>query len=447
MKSARILTKGIFPAVLIAAVCMISCGGPAPTPALTIAAPTELPKKKLIKSTWFDFELTGDYIMDTRLMFMLSSTWNRTADIGEVLDTAVRIRPGSELSWFREWTVTGDRVRAMGDASLARGHKVSAGEAYLRAGNYYLASEVFLHTDPSDPRILLSYKKGQDYFMKGYGLLGAPVEQVNIPYEGIHLRGYFYRSPLVKGRGPVVILHQGFDAPIEATTQVADAAVKRGFHCLLFEGPGQGRTIREFGRPFRKDWEVPVGKVIDYLLTRNDVDGSRLALVGTSMGGAFAARALAYEHRLKAGVLNPGYTDVYQFFNDVLDTRIINLYEEDPKEFNDKMEDMCKYSMVLRWGLNHGMWVFGVKTPADLITEAKKYDYRPDIPKIKARVLVMDGEDEEYAKGAAKKVYDLLPGPKTYLYFKRDDFASLHCQAGANAIGTERMFDWLEENL
>jgi hypothetical protein len=434
---------------LFAPTILIACG---PPPQKTTAAPAEtpaekLPKKKLMKNKWFDLELTGDYYMDTRLMFMLSTVWNRTADVGEVIDTAVRLRPTSELSWYREWTVTADRVRAMGDASLERGHRASAGEAYLRAANYYLASEVFLHTDPSDRRILEAYAKGQDYFMKGNHLLGVPVELVRIPYEGKFLRGYFYRSPFVSGRGPVVILHQGYDAPVEATTQVPDAALKRGFHCLLFEGPGQGRAIREFSMPFRPDWEKPVGKVIDWLLTRPDVDGSRLALVGTSMGGGFAARALAYEHRLKAGVLNPGYLNLYRLINDVLDTRIINLYEEDPQEFNDKMADLTKFSLVLRWGLNHGMWVFGARTPAGFIDEIKKYDYRADIPKISARVLVMDGADEEYGKGQARELYGLLTCPKTYLLFRTEEFASLHCQGGANAVGVARMFDWLEENL
>ena len=437
-------------ALFVLPAALLACGEGRLQPAAAVQAGTaqeKLPKKKLMKDKWFDIELTGDYYMDTRLMFMLSTVWNRTADFGEVVDTAARLRPSSELSWYNEWRVTAERVSAMGDASLERGHLVSAGEAYLRAGNYYLASEVFLHTDPSDPRILETYKKGQDYFMKGNKLLGTPVEVVRIPYEGKYLRGYFYRSPLVKGRGPVVILHQGFDAPVEATTQVPDAALKRGFHCLLLEGPGQGLSIRELGIPFRPDWEKPISKAVDYLLTRPDVDPARLALVGTSMGGGFAARALAYERRLKAGVLNPGYHNLYRLVNDVLDTRIINLYEEDPKEFNNKMSDLTRYSIVLRWGINHGMWVFGAGTPADFISTMKKYDFTADIPKITARVLVMDGEDEEYGKGQAREVYDLLTCPKTYLFFPTEEFASLHCQSGANSVGTARMFDWLEENL
>jgi alpha-beta hydrolase superfamily lysophospholipase len=437
----RLLAAGLF-----ALAALFACGPQmaAPQPE---AVKEAVPKKKLMKDKWFNIELTGDYYMDTRLLFMLSTVWNRTADVGEVLDVAVRLRPTSELSWYREWYAAAERVRGIGDRALAAGHRVSAGEAYLRAANYYLASEVFLHTDPSDARILEAYKKGGDYFMKGNKLLGVPVELVAIPYEGKRLRGYFYKSPSAPARGPVVILHQGYDAPVEATTQVADAALKRGYNCLLFEGPGQGLAIRELSLPFRPDWEKPVGKVIDYLLTRGDVDPARLALVGTSMGGAFATRALAHEPRLKAGVLNPGYVNIYRLFNDILDTRIVNLYEEDPQAFNNKMGDLTKYSLVLRWGLNHGMWVFGATTPAGFIGALKKYDYRSDIPGIRAKVLIMDGEDEEYGKGQAKELYDLLTCPKTYLLLPSSEDTSLHCQGGANALGSARMFDWLEDNL
>src|SRR5690606_14517963 len=48
--------------------------------------------------------------------------------------------------------------------------------------------------------------------------------------------------------------------------------------------------------------EVPVGKCIDYLETRSDVDPKRIAMSGSSLGGYYAARAASFEHRLAAAV-------------------------------------------------------------------------------------------------------------------------------------------------
>ena len=45
------------------------------------------------------------------------------------------------------------------------------------------------------------------------------------------------------------------------------------------------------------------GRCLDYLATRPDVDMSRIAVCGSSLGGFYAARAACYEHRLAAAFL------------------------------------------------------------------------------------------------------------------------------------------------
>ena len=70
----------------------------------------------------------------------------------------------------------------------------------------------------------------------------------------------------------------------------------------LGDGPGQGGTLRRHGIHTRYDYEVPVGRCIDYLETRDDVDLGRIAVCGSSLGGYYAARAGACEHRLAAAI-------------------------------------------------------------------------------------------------------------------------------------------------
>src|SRR5205823_2018303 len=98
----------------------------------------------------------------------------------------------------------------------------------------------------------------------------------------------------------------------------AVAALRRGYHCLLFDGPGQGRPLIEQGLVMRPDWENVVRPVVDHALSRPDVDPQRLALIGWSFGGYLAPRAASGEHRLAALIADPGQWDLGEALRDAL---------------------------------------------------------------------------------------------------------------------------------
>ena len=229
------------------------------------------------------------------------------ADIGECLKTAYRIKEGNFESWHTEWISTASRVYALADEAFAKGQRVSAREAYLRASNYYRTAEFFLHGNPKDVRILETWEKCRTSFRKAMELLDTPFEQVSIPYEKTALTAYFYRPDDSHKPRPTLIVHGGFDSiGEELYFQVAAAAIQRGYNCLIFEGPGQGAMIREQHIPFRPDWEKVVTPVVDYILTRPEVIPAQIALMGISIGGYLAPRAAAFEHRLSALIANDG---------------------------------------------------------------------------------------------------------------------------------------------
>src|SRR5256885_14745089 len=93
-------------------------------------------------------------------------------------------------------------------------------------------------------------------------------------------------------------------------------AVQRGIAVLLVDGPGQGGTLRRHKIPTRYDYEVPVGRCIDWLEKRSDVDAKRIAVSGSSLGGYYAARAGSKEHRLGACISHGAIWDVEQRFRD-----------------------------------------------------------------------------------------------------------------------------------
>ncbi len=82
---------------------------------------------------WYDLRLMPDPILDQVLLFYLSEARHGMTDIGEVLDTAGRVRADDEYSWTREWAATAARVQKMAEAGEKAGHPIGAGEAWLRA--------------------------------------------------------------------------------------------------------------------------------------------------------------------------------------------------------------------------------------------------------------------------------------------------------------------------
>ncbi|MDX6644515.1 MAG: hypothetical protein QOK40_242, partial [Miltoncostaeaceae bacterium] len=232
----------------------------------------------------------------------LGETQEGGGSISECFQTASRMKPGDDESWHEEWLVTAERNRARGDAAEAAGNVQTAKACWLRAVDNYRSAEFWLAGD--DPRRLATFDKCEASFQKAGRYFTPPVERVEIPYEdGVHLAGYFIRAPYDTGRQPVLIAFGGLDSfKEELLFMVGNGSLRRGISCLLVDGPGQGATLRRFGVHNRYDYEVPVGRCIDYLETRDDVDPSRIAVSGSSLGGYYAARAGSFEHRLAAVV-------------------------------------------------------------------------------------------------------------------------------------------------
>jgi pimeloyl-ACP methyl ester carboxylesterase len=368
------------------------------------------------------------------------------ADIGECLTTAGRIRPGDFESWHAEWSKTAARVHALAVEAEARGHAVSAREAYLRASNYYRTAEFFLHGNPSDPRILDTWGRSRATFREAVKLMSTPVEQILIPYEGTALPGYFYRSDDSANRRPTLIVHGGYDSTGEELyLMIAAAAVQRKYHCLTFEGPGQGAVIREQGLPFRPDWEKVVSPVVDYLVTRRDVEHGRVALMGVSLGGFLAPRAAAFEHRLAALIANDGlYT--YRFGDKARAvTRAAAFFGRRVAQY--ALTKVMKRNTGIRWAVEHGMFTFHARSIWDLIDATESWSLEGVASKIQCPTLVCDAETDQFFVGQPKRLYDALTCPKTFMRFTAQEGAGEHCQLGALLLFNHRVFEWLDATL
>ncbi len=375
------------------------------------------------------------------------------ADFGEVLSTSQRITEGDYGSWHDEWSATADRVSAEARAALENGHRISARDAFLRASNYYRSAEFFLHGNPCDPRHEHAYDRGVECFRAAAELFTPRVEPVAIPYEGTTLPGYLYRADDSGTARPTVIIHTGFDGTAEELHFTgALAGVERGYTVLTFDGPGQPGPLHREGLVFRPDWENVVGPVLDFAASLPEVDDSRIALLGISLGGVLAPRAAAFEHRLAALVALDGVYDFGTRMTDNLPGERAEVErrlraDADP-EFDAALDQRMAASPVSHWALNHGMYAMGAATPRALGAAYLDYHVRDGIAeRITCPTLVCEAAEDEFFSGQPQLLYDHLTCAKTLLRFTAGEGAGAHCHAGAQRLAMARVYDWLDDTL
>ena len=391
---------------------------------------------------WFD-----NPEFDGQLLRALGYVYDGGADIGECLVTAQQIQEGNADSWYGAWSQTADRVSAAAAASLIAGHPVSAREAYLRASNYYRTASIVLFGAPLDPRLVQNFDRQAEAFRHAARFFSPAVEPVRIPYEGTTLPGYFYRVDDSGRPRPTVIATSGYDGTVEELYfAVAAAALRHGYNCLTFDGPGQGAALLKQQLYMRPDWERVVTPVVDYALSRPEVDSQRLALLGASFGGYLAPRAATAEHRLAACIADAAlYAPGQQAVSSLPKELQEQLATGDPAVLQPVFKQWL-HDPTLAFVLKRGMLVHGVSSPWDYVRVFAHYTLEGRADRIRCPTLVTEAENDR-RRGGGKQLYETLTCPKAYILFTEAEGAGEHCEAGARSRFHQRAFDWLDETL
>jgi len=389
---------------------------------------------------------------DTQYSFQtlraISATAGGAADIGECLKTAYRIREGDDESWYREWLATAEQRRKMADDFAARGKTVSAFREYLKAANYFRTAEFFLHKNSEDPRILAAWRQGRESFLRAAKLSRAPIIPVEIPFEGTTLPGYHCLVDDRKVKRPLLIIQTGFDGTAEELYySVAVFALERGYNCLLFEGPGQGRVIREQKIPFRPNWETVVTPVIDFALKQAETDPRRLAIMGISFGGYFVPRAMAFEKRVPLCIVNGGVYDFHLSAHLTPELEKMLDLTEGAGAIDREVYARMEKNPSLRWAVGNGMFTFHARGPAEWFRMTRDYTLANVADRIACRMLVIDSQDDRDMPGQSRMLYEALQSPRDYMLFTREEGAEEHCQVGASLISNARILDWLDDAM
>jgi alpha-beta hydrolase superfamily lysophospholipase len=377
------------------------------------------------------------------------------ADFGEVRAIAEAIGDGDDNAYYEAWNAAASRLNAEADAALAKGHAASARELYLRASAFYAASFHPLYGAPVDPRLLAGFRNEVDAFHKGLELGPSPVYPVRIPFGDLSLPAYLVPAEgRVAELRPLIIFNNGYDATItDMYFALAVAASRRGYHCLLFDGPGQGAMLYEQGVPLRHDWEIVIRAVVDFAIGQPIVDAKHIALSGWSLGGHLAPRGTSGESRIAALVADPGTWSIADLFRDVI-VRMLGITPETAANLGeleqsviDRVDAFIRSDRELYWKVvQRGFWVHGVDNLRAYLASAELFTMKGRAELIQCPTLITMAENDPLSAGAPA-FFEALRCPKTLMRFTAWEGAGAHCEMGNRSLLNRRVLDWLDEQF
>ncbi len=325
--------------------------------------------------------------------------------------------------WKEEWARMADAVASLADQAAAKGHQITAGENYMRAGNYYYAAERMI--PPGDER-LGYYKKAIRCYHAAIKRLHPNVEHVEVPYQGGAMRAFFMKAQQV-ARAPAVVVFNGMDNCKEMSVVFAGLEfARRGLSTLAIDGPGQGETLRLLGIPGRYDYEHAGTAAYDYLAARADVDAAKIAVMGYSFGGYYAARVAAFEKRYAAGIS--------------LSAANWDMYEWQRKAQANRAAGKPGHANPFQW-----RWVMGAKDETDELDIAKCFSLADVAEKITCPYLVTHGQNDKVIRvEEAPKLFNAIGSKlKQFKIFTAEEGGAEHAHVDDRPKGVAFTADWL----
>ena len=424
----------------------------------------------LALSCGFNALLANDYFEDPQMDFetriLIGSCYSKSADKNEIMTTIGKIASGDFEQWYQEWFSLAEETE-----KEAKEAESKDDFAYLRAATYFATSAVFIDGTDDPSRGVYALKRHLDCWKNFCSLKGA--KEVSIKYEYTDMDnnkketmmpGYLFCPENGSGPFPTIIFNNGSDASTSAMWGCGVyGALKRDYAALVFDGPGQNSMLwdREESIPFRYDWETVIKPIVDFLLEDKDcskiVNSKRIILSGISQGGYWVLRTLVFEHRIAAGILDPGVMDVSTTWMKGLQPKMLKLLHgktntTKEKKFNDAIQKWLNANPKFKQNMLWRMKPYCTDSFYQAYKMVQKYKVRKNkINKITCPMFIADPEGEQFWPGQSQLVYDALPSEQKenskIVNFTKAEGADGHCEPMARSLYDKCMFDWLDEVL
>ncbi len=214
-----------------------------------------------------------------------------------IREAAQRGEDAGTAEFLAAWKAVAQQLEDSAREDIAQGHRRTAGQKLQRAANYLAQAErMQAH---GSPERLETYQHLLDIQVESFELIDPATTRVEIPFRDTSLPAYFSKAP-GDGPKPVLIMFNGLDSTKEHMVSSAThhELAARGISTLMVDCPGSGEALRLRDLHSQIDTEEWAAACVDWLEGRDDVDAGLIGLVGWSLGGYYAPRAVAYEKRI-----------------------------------------------------------------------------------------------------------------------------------------------------
>ncbi|WP_054950433.1 alpha/beta fold hydrolase [Numidum massiliense] len=328
-------------------------------------------------------------------------------------------------TWYVEW-------RRMAEIAEGEGR-------YVHSMYYYRMAEFMLMDD--DPAKNVMYHKMAEMFQKAV----PSAVRYQVPFKGGHLPCLFIEADAPADTSQTVLVHGGYDSFIEEFYLICERFARAGYNVLLFEGEGQGATLRQ-GMTFNEKWEQSVGAILDYFQL------DQVALVGISWGGYFALRAAAMEKRIAHvvcyDVCYDGLDVLFHLLPQPARTLLQQLYKFSCKRIiNALVRKKMQQDTLANWGITHGMYITGTRSPFDFYRAIEKHTLKGLLNRIEQRVLLLAGEKDHYIpQWHFDYLRNHLPRARvTSRLFTTAEGGEQHCRVGNYDLAIGYILSWLHD--
>jgi pimeloyl-ACP methyl ester carboxylesterase len=374
--------------------------------------------------------------MDYYLSWIMGREIYDGSDREECLSTAKHINNADAESWYTEWNFLAEQVQSQAEHALENGEQETARKAFLRASTYHRATLFIM--GPKHPDFYSHWSRMQTCFQKAAELFDPIIEPIEVPFQGGTLPGYFWKADNSKTPRPTLVVVGGVETWAEdCYFMIGSAGPRRGYNVITADLAGQGMNPDK-GLHFGARMEITAKALVDYALSRPEVDPDRLALFGFSWGGHIAFKAARFDSRIRAMIANPPMPNV---FRSVL----------------AQQKGHNRHDPISRTAFDQIVWRFGLKisfNPKDIAARfAKAWDYltngNVDVSQVSCPILLLAGEGEApVTLDILRECYKKLPNPqKEMVIFTKEQGGEAHCQVNNLALPNQTIFDWLDRVL
>ncbi len=372
-----------------------------------------------------------DFNKDEGLNFQLNRFYSSGAlSYDELMEIGGRV--DSFESWIRLFSQLAEEAAQAGEAEKAA--------VCLRAAQFYTLGDL----KDSDGRLrkAVLYEKCFAAYSKVFD------SEDNLKYERVPFGSAYlpvYVSKHSSGSRGVIVLHGGYDSFMQEFLNCGLFFYEKGYDVYFFEGPGQGEVLYRGNIKMTPEWEHCVSAILDHYRL-NDV-----TLIGISLGGYLAARAAAYEPRIKRLVM---FDLIYDFYGSLLARmpknkgRILDYLTKHPrnilwKPINRKMNEVY----FLKWLFEQGYFIYdNVHTPCEYFNCIKQYNTREISKLITQDTLVLAGAKDIYTVFLSDQINALVNAKSvTSRLFTAEENADHHCQIGNYPLVLNVIADWIEK--